>query len=93
MHPLHEAFKDSVARDLVLADYRSSSTAIALELLSTAMKNPGHRILIKNHFPSPDADEYLMKMMDDIIRKLDLRDFQFSVLGREWFVAFGLKDV
>ena len=92
MHPLHEAFKDSVARDPVLADCRSSSTATALELLSTAMKNPGHWILIKNHFPSPDADKYLMKMMDDIICKLELRDFQFSAVGREWFVAFGRKD-
>ena len=91
MHPLHETLRDSATRDLMIADYRRTgrSTTIALELLSIAMKNPRQWIPIKDHFPSLDADENLMRMMHDIIRKLELQAFQFRFLNRQWSIAFG----
>lgn len=96
MRPLHGTLKDSATRDLMVSDYRRTgrSTVIALDLLSTAMKNPRQWIPIKDHFPSLDADEHLMRMMHDIIRKLELQAFQFRVVSRQWSIAFGApKDV
>lgn len=96
MHPLHETLKDTATRDLIIADQRCTgrSTVIALDLLSTAMKNPHQWIPIKDHSTSLDADEHLMRMVCDIIRKLELQAFQFRVVGREWSIAFGApKDV
>lgn len=91
MHPLHETLKDSATRDLMIADYRRTgrSTVIALDLLSTAMKNPRQWIPIKDRFPSLDADEHLLRMMHDIIRKLELQAFQFRVVSHQWSIAFG----
>jgi hypothetical protein len=40
------------------------------------------------------ADENLMRMMHDIIRKLELQAFQFRVVSHQWSIAFGApKDV
>ena len=91
MHPLHETLKDTATRDLMIADCRRTgrSTVIALDLLSTAMKNPRQWTPIKDHSSSPDADEHLMRMVHDIIRKLELQAFQFRVFRQEWSIAFG----
>lgn len=96
MHPLHETLRDTATRDLIIADQRCTgrSTVIALDLLSTAMKNPRQWIPIKDHFPSLKADEHLMRMIQDIICKLELQAFQFRVVNRQWSIAFGApKDV
>ena len=70
MHPLHETLKDTATRDLIIADQRCTgrSTVIALDLLSTAMKNPRQWIPIKDHSTSLDAD--LIAARRKVIAKL-----------------------
>jgi hypothetical protein len=71
-------YKALSGRDFPKNRRTGRSTAIGLSRIADAIENPGKDILIRDHLGTPQADKYLMRMILDMISKLDLRGFHYK---------------
>jgi hypothetical protein len=100
VNPLHQQaiVPDSAMLQLMISDNRCTgkSTAIALETIANAIKQPFTPITIRDHFPSTQADEHLAHMIEQIVRRLELKMMTFKrtfVRGQKVFtIQFGDKQ-
>ncbi len=56
------------------------TTAIAFELISQAIKNPGVEIKIRDHHGTHQSNSYLLSLIDTILGKLELQGFELHKL-------------
>jgi hypothetical protein len=82
MNPLHSKalMSDSATLQMMISDNRCTgkSTAIALKTIAEAIEKPFTPIVIKDHFPSRQADEHLAHMIRQIVGVLDLKMMIFK---------------
>lgn len=57
---------------------KGTSTGIALQTLGAALLQPGKKIPIQDHYPGPQASQFLMRTMMLIVKDLSLVGFEFS---------------
>lgn len=53
------------------------STARALELIATAIKNPGTYVGVLDHYGTTKSDQILFRRVQELVKKLELEHFQF----------------
>ena len=54
------------------------STALAFEYISKAMLDPGSSIKVLDHCGAPESDKYLMRTIQEIIYRQDMKFFEFD---------------
>lgn len=93
-HPAHRAL--DVARYAMLmqapegAHRRTGrTTAIALRLISDAIRMPDTPLDIRDHWDDPRAHEVLARLVLDTLAKLELRGIEVFFSERGWALVFG----
>ena len=90
MHPLQTKLA-MAAETLEIYPKRATgrSTVRALEFIARAIKNPGQRIYVQDHYYGDRADEHLLRMIRRYIDNLGFEYFSFGKSITGFWVCFG----
>lgn len=69
--------------------YTGKSTAIALNSIANAIRQPYTWILLDDHRDGVEADKHLFMLTKDAVYKLGLVQFYFKESGKSFYIAFG----
>lgn len=61
------------------------STAIALEAIAEAIKNPGEKVHLKDHFDH--GNKFLLSLVQELVQKMGLESFTYYPNGNNPSIA------
>lgn len=79
---LERAIEEGHSERTVNRRYRGTTTAIALETIANAVRNPGTPVKIRDHHCTVESDKHLMYVIQVVLNNLGLVGFIIKTNGR-----------